>query len=72
MAAIVDGISCIGGVAEDQGVGFGDESDGSVGIVTDEDTDGHVLSMEAVYAAQELDIGIRMLLREDDRIGSGG
>lgn len=27
--------------------------------------------MEAVYAAKELDIGIRMLLREDGRIGSG-
>lgn len=42
MAAIVGGISCVGGVAEDQGVGFSDESDGSVRIVADEDTDGHV------------------------------
>lgn len=45
MAAIIDGVICAGDVAEDQGVGFGDESDGPVGIVADEDTDGHVLSM---------------------------
>lgn len=42
MAAIVEAVSCVGGVAEDEGVGFGDESDGSVGVVADEDTDGHV------------------------------
>lgn len=42
MAAIVVAVSRVGGVAEDEGVGFGDESDGSVGIVADEDTDGHV------------------------------
>lgn len=42
MAAIVDAVSCVGSVAKDEGVRFGDESDGSVGIVADEDTDGHV------------------------------
>jgi hypothetical protein len=41
MAAIVDGIICIGGVAEDESVRFGDESYGSIWIIADEDTDGH-------------------------------
>lgn len=73
MAAIINGVSCAGDVAENESVGFGDQSDGPVGIVADEDTDGHGLSMDAVYAAQKLDIGIRMLLRKWwHREGRGG
>lgn len=64
MAAIVNCVSCAGDVAENESVGFGDQSDGPVGIVADEDTDGHGRNMDAVYAGQELDIGIRMLLRK--------